>query len=171
MLDNYLERLGAALACIHLQICYPHRLPDSADKSPLSGLPLLPSRRSWLRARQARLFCSCGETRLLCSGLCRTCYGRQAHSRLRFAGHRLEVLARDAGRCQGCGSDRKLAVHHRRPGVHDPRLLITLCAACHARVHRLRAMRHWLEPTLVPFWQEQHPRMPLQLQFPWNSDS
>jgi hypothetical protein len=31
----------------------------------------------------------------------------------------------------------------------------------------LRALRHWLEPALVPLWQEQHPQTPLQLQFDW----
>jgi hypothetical protein len=41
-------------------------------------------------------------------------------------------------------------VHHRHPGIHHRRRLITLCAACHARIHRLGALRHWVEPALVP---------------------
>ena len=88
-------------------------------------------------------------------------------SRRNFAGQRDAVLARDGRRCQACGSNSKLAVHHRRQGVHQPRHLITLCAACHARVHRLGAVIHWLDPALVALWHEQHPRTALQLQFDW----
>jgi hypothetical protein len=61
-----------------------------------------------------------------------------------------------------------LAVHHRRIGIHQPRLLITFCAACHARVHRIAALRGWLEPALISLWREQHRDVPLQLQFPWD---
>jgi hypothetical protein len=119
--------------------------------------------------RQARLFCSCGSERLYASGLCAPCYGRQAHSRRRFAGERDAVLERDGRCCRVCGVARQLAVHHRRPGVHRRRLLITLCAACHARVHRLGALRRWTEPALVALWREQHPETPLQLQFAWEA--
>jgi hypothetical protein len=66
-------------------------------------------------------------------------------------------------------SERKLGVHRRRTGVHQRRLLITLCAACHARVHRLRALRRWIEPALVPIWHEQHPDAPVQLPFDLDS--
>jgi hypothetical protein len=45
--------------------------------------------------------------------------------------------------------------------------LITLCACCHACIHRLRALRRFLPEPLVPLWQEQHPAVPLQLQFPF----
>jgi hypothetical protein len=119
--------------------------------------------------RQARLFCPCGEARLLSSGLCARCYHRQSHSLRRFAGHRDAVLERDRRRCRSCGSERRLVVHHRRPGMHQARFLITLCAACHARLHRLRTLRHWVEPALVPLWREQHPETPLQLQFVWDA--
>jgi 5-methylcytosine-specific restriction endonuclease McrA len=108
---------------------------------------------------------------LYAAGSCVRCYARQAHSRRRFAGHRDAVLDRDGRRCRACGSDRKLVVHHRRPGIHQRRLLITLCAACHARVHRLRAMRRWLKPALVLIWHEQHPTAPVQLQFDWSADT
>lgn len=136
--------------------------------SPPPGLRFLPSRAFAPARAQARLFCLCGETRLLASGLCASCYRRHAHSRRSFAGHREAVLDRDRHRCCGCGSERKLVVHHRRPGIHQLGLLITLCAACHARLHRLRAIRYWVEPALVPLWHEQHPRTPLQLQLVWD---
>jgi hypothetical protein len=55
-------------------------------------------------------------------------------------------------------------VHHRRKGVHDPQWLVTLCAACHARVHRL-ALRCWLPEDLINLWTEQHPGIPVQMQF------
>ncbi len=31
---------------------------------------------------------------------------------------------------------RSIAVHHRMPGNNDPKLMITLCLACHAKVTR-----------------------------------
>ncbi len=55
---------------------------------------------------------------------------------------RRRVLARDRHRCQspGCPHTRFLEIHHKIPraqgGSHDPENLVTLCAACHARVHR-----------------------------------
>ena len=49
----------------------------------------------------------------------------------------------------------------RSPG----RLLVTLCSACHARVHRRLRQRSWLPEALFEFWCEQHPGLPLQLQF------
>jgi hypothetical protein len=81
------------------------------------------------------------------------------------------VLDRDRA-CQGCGAGkeaslpaRRLHVHHRQPGFHDPAWLIALCPACHARVHRLAVIRRWLPEPLVALWAEQHPGAPLQLQF------
>lgn len=55
---------------------------------------------------------------------------------------RRKVLARDRHCCQtpGCGHTRFLEIHHIRPrsqgGGHRAENLITLCAACHRRVHR-----------------------------------
>jgi hypothetical protein len=57
-------------------------------------------------------------------------------------------------------------VHHRKPGLHDPEWLITACAACHARIHRLLAVRVWLPDRLIELWTEQHPGAPVQLQLP-----
>ena len=65
-------------------------------------------------------------------------------SRLRFAPKlyenlRQQVLRRDGWRCQSCGTMSNLEVHHREfrshSGADSEKNLITLCAACHARVH------------------------------------
>jgi hypothetical protein len=119
------------------------------------------------RTRQRTLFCPCGQGIPATAGLCRSCYRARAHSRARFAGHRGEVLERDR-QCSVCGagkSGRGLHVHHRKPGCHDPVWLIAVCAACHARIHRLLALRAWLPAGLVELWAEQHPGTPVQLQF------
>ncbi len=55
---------------------------------------------------------------------------------------RRQVLARARHHCEfpGCNHSRFLEIHHRLPrsrgGKNDPSNLITLCSACHARVHR-----------------------------------
>ena len=50
-----------------------------------------------------------------------------------------QVLRRDGWRCQRCGSQTELQVHHlqaRSQSGDDSELnLITLCAACHRRIH------------------------------------
>jgi hypothetical protein len=112
---------------------------------------------------QRRLFCPCGDSPAV-AGLCRRCYFQSAHSRRHFAGHREAVLVRDRHCCQGCGAAGQRTVHHRKPGRHSRAWLITLCPACHAVIHRLRAHRRWLPDTLLALWQEQHPGVPVQLQ-------
>ena len=51
-----------------------------------------------------------------------------------------QVLQRDGWRCQVCGSMQHLQVHHltlrSQSGSDLEQNLITLCAECHARVHR-----------------------------------
>jgi 5-methylcytosine-specific restriction endonuclease McrA len=53
---------------------------------------------------------------------------------------RQQVLRRDGWRCQFCGAMSNLEVHHREfrshSGADSEENLITLCTACHARVHR-----------------------------------
>ena len=50
-----------------------------------------------------------------------------------------QVLGRDSWRCQSCGAMSNLEVHHRKlrshSGADSEENLITLCTACHARVH------------------------------------
>ena len=51
-----------------------------------------------------------------------------------------QVLERDGWRCQACGARLNLEVHHKQhrsqSGDDSELNLISLCAACHARVHR-----------------------------------
>lgn len=52
---------------------------------------------------------------------------------------RQQVLRRDGWRCQSCGTMSNLEVHHRElrshSGSDSEENLITLCGACHRRVH------------------------------------
>jgi 5-methylcytosine-specific restriction endonuclease McrA len=52
---------------------------------------------------------------------------------------RLEILKRDSWRCQNCGSMYNLEVHHQELRSHSggdiEDNLITLCKACHRRIH------------------------------------
>jgi NMD protein affecting ribosome stability and mRNA decay len=118
-------------------------------------------------ATPALLFaCPCGRDFPWIAGLCRTCYRAAARSRQRFAGLREEVLQRDGYACRACGAVDHLHVHHRKPGINQRELLITVCAGCHARLHRLGALRIWIPEPLIVLWEEQHPGVAVQLQFP-----
>jgi len=110
--------------------------------------------------------CSCGRDFSWAGGLCRACYRARAHSRQRFGGLREEILERDGRLCRACGAAGRLHVHHRKPGINDRELLITVCAGCHTRLHRLAALRIWIPELLVALWAEQHPGVPVQLQLP-----
>ena len=52
---------------------------------------------------------------------------------------RQQLLCRDGWRCQFCGTMSNLEVHHRElrshSGADSEENLITLCGACHRRVH------------------------------------
>ena len=53
---------------------------------------------------------------------------------------RLQVLERDAWRCQNCGSTQHLEIHHKEfrshSGDDSEENLITLCNHCHGLAHR-----------------------------------
>ena len=115
--------------------------------------------------QQLPLFCPCGDTQLYYCGLCKACYHRRHRDRARFAGRREKVLARDHHLCRVCGTRTPLVVHHRRPS-NLPAALITLCRACHARLHRLGTIDRWVPDILEELWAEQHPGAPRQLQPP-----
>jgi hypothetical protein len=116
------------------------------------------------RSTQRPLFCPCGADVPAVAGVCRRCYTQLVHSRARFGGHRQQVLERDRHTCRACGAPNQRTVHHRRPGEDSPDLLLTVCPACHARIHRLAALHRYVPPALVPFWVEQHPNTAMQLQ-------
>jgi hypothetical protein len=116
------------------------------------------------RLVQRSICCPCGSDKILALGLCGTCYTLKRQDEEYFGGQREEVLARDGNRCAvpGCTTlkrgKRSIAVHHRKPGNSDPKLMITLCLACHAKVTRtLYLQREW-PPLLRVLWREQHPR-------------
>ena len=115
--------------------------------------------------KQLPLCCPCGRGELYRRGLCETCYNRRRRDRARFSGGRERVLARDRCLCRVCHATAPLVVHHRRPS-NVSSSLITLCRACHARLHRLRAIDRWVPDLLETLWAEQHPRSPRQLQLP-----
>lgn len=100
------------------------------------------------------------------AGKCRRCYQRQRWNRRHFAGLREEVLTRDHRECRGCGSRELLIVHHRQPGVSKLSRLLTLCAACHARIERTQYLRRPLSEQLRRLWRELHPQAPEQLWLP-----
>ncbi len=58
---------------------------------------------------------------------------------LRYESLRQQILRRDGWRCQLCGTISHLEVHHREfrshSGSDSEANLITMCTACHARVH------------------------------------
>jgi 5-methylcytosine-specific restriction endonuclease McrA len=59
---------------------------------------------------------------------------------LSYESLRQQILKRDGWRCQSCGTMSNLEVHHMEfrshSGSDSEENLITLCTACHARVHR-----------------------------------
>jgi ATP-dependent DNA helicase RecQ len=59
---------------------------------------------------------------------------------LSYESLRQQILRRDSWRCQSCGTMSNLEVHHgefrSHSGSDTEENLITLCTACHARVHR-----------------------------------
>ncbi len=119
--------------------------------------------------QQLPLCCPCGSPDLYRRGFCEACYNRGRRSRARFGGGRERVLARDRHLCRVCQASKPLVVHHRsrrRKKSNRPSALITLCRACHARLHRLRAIDRWVPELLETLWAEQHPGLPRQLQLP-----
>jgi hypothetical protein len=93
-----------------------------------------------------------------------SCYRRRRYSARFFGGNRDSALERDGRACRGCNARRYLNVRHRHPGEHTQ--LVTLCAGCHARVHRSRILRRWLPEILVVLWREWHPDAVEQLRLP-----
>ncbi len=115
------------------------------------------------RLAQRSICCPCGNDKVLALGLCATCYTLKRQDDEYFGGQREAVLSRDGNRCAvpGCTTlkrgKRSIAVHHRKPGNSDPKLMITLCLACHAKVTRTQFLSQEWPPLLRVLWREQHP--------------
>jgi 5-methylcytosine-specific restriction endonuclease McrA len=58
---------------------------------------------------------------------------------LSYENLRQRILRRDGWRCQSCGTMSNVEVHHQKfrsqSGADSGENLMTLCTACHARVH------------------------------------
>lgn len=114
------------------------------------------------KGSQRAMHCRCGREKILAHGLCATCYTLKRQDAERFGGLREQVLERDGYACRVCGSSgtdkRSIIVHHRVPGVSLLHLMISLCPACHAKVHRLQAVLEPMTSLLLELWREQHPQ-------------
>ena len=106
---------------------------------------------------QEVLWCACGSLLVNRHGTCAQCNRRQRLSKEDFGGLRERVLVRDAWSCRACGAPDDLLVHHRRPGSNRAALLLTLCRACHTRVHHTRRPAYSFDALLRDLWREMHP--------------
>lgn len=120
------------------------------------------------KGTQRVMHCPCGREKILAHGLCATCYTLKRQDEEHFGGLREAVLERDGYHCRVCdasGRDkRSIIVHHRVPGKSVLGLMLSLCPACHAKVHRIRAVLSAMPPLLLQLWREQHPRGHEQVQ-------
>jgi 5-methylcytosine-specific restriction endonuclease McrA len=120
------------------------------------------------KGTQRAMHCPCGREKILAQGLCATCYTLKRQDEEHFGGLREAVLTRDDYRCRVCdasGRDkRSITVHHRVPGRSVLKLMLALCPACHAKVHRTKAVLSAMPPLLLKLWREQHPKGHEQVQ-------
>lgn len=111
--------------------------------------------------RQRVMHCPCGNAKVLALGLCATCYTLKRQDEEYIGGLRETVLKRDGYRCRVCdasGRDkRSIIVHHRVTGRSVLSLMLSLCPACHAKIHRTKAVLSAMPPLLLKLWREQHP--------------
>ncbi len=114
------------------------------------------------RNPQRALYCRCGREKIRANGHCATCYVLRRHDVSYFGGLREAVLNRDGHGCRVCGASGRdkgsIVVHHRVPGRSALRTMISLCPACHAKVHRTKAVMSEMPSLLLTLWREQHPQ-------------
>lgn len=114
-----------------------------------------------VRVNQHAMHCGCGRAKILAHGMCAVCYTLRRQDEKYFGGLREKVLEREGYRCRVCdasGRDkRSIIVHHRVPGKSVLNLMISLCPACHAKIHRTRVVIRLMPPLLLELWRELHP--------------
>jgi hypothetical protein len=119
-------------------------------------------RRELKAGSQRVMHCPCGNAKVLALGLCATCYTLKRQDEEYFGGLREAVLERDGYRCRVCNASgrdkRSIIVHHRIPGKSVLTLMISLCPACHAKIHRTRVVTRVMPPLLLHLWRELHPK-------------
>lgn len=108
------------------------------------------------------MHCPWRAEKVLALGLCSTCYTLKRQDEEYLGGLREAVLERDGYRCRVCdasGRDkRSIIVHHRIPGKSALHLMISLCPACHAKVHQTRAVLRLMTLLLLQLRREAHPK-------------
>ena len=124
------------------------------------------------QAFQTALLCGCGRADIHAQGRCSSCYFAWKRSELHFGGLRYRILTRDKWQCL-CGEldSSQIVVHHRRPGVHRERYLLSLCRACHARVHRTYRPLYGFPEFLRDLWREQNRDLAEQYELALNTAS
>jgi hypothetical protein len=117
--------------------------------------------------------CACGWSKILGLGLPPLVYSIKRQDEQCYGGLRETVLNRDGRRCRACPNlePRKLAVHHRVPGVSKLELMITLCARCNAIVERTHIVLSEMTPLLLILWREKRPDGNEQLYLPLHARS
>jgi 5-methylcytosine-specific restriction endonuclease McrA len=122
---------------------------------------------------QGVMHCPCGNAKIHARGMCATCYALRRQDQKHFGGLREAVLERDDYRCRVCdasGRDkRSIIVHHRVPERSKLNSMLSLCPACHAKVHRTNAVLSLMPPLLLELWREQHPKGHEQIQLDFRS--
>ena len=110
---------------------------------------------------QRALYCRCGREKIRANGHCATCYTLRQHDARYFGGLRELTLERDGRCCRVCGASgrdkRSITVHHRVPGKSALKTLVSLCPACHAKVHHTKVVFAEMPPFLLELWREQNP--------------
>ena len=107
-------------------------------------------------------WCSCGSRLVTKGEMCLPCYGKRQNSLRRFGGLRESVLERDGHRCKLCFSQQVIVHHRRSEDTLDA--LITLCAGCHARIHRTKFPSRLLSAAEWELWAEVRGSLPVQFQ-------
>jgi hypothetical protein len=120
-------------------------------------------KKEYTITRQRSFSCTCGRTPVVAKGLCASCYAMKRYDDEHFGGLREDVLRRDGHACCVCGksgwSRKSILVHHRVPGRSVMDLMISLCIACHDRVHKLSMLDDSEASELFRvLWREQHPK-------------